>query len=560
MKAIYIKILTLGLMVVASCTSDFDEMNRRPGAVTADQASGRYFLTNPQFKLFAPDRYPYWRGPLIHGDRYAGHFCFGFNGSWWTDELGYSYNGAYTDATWDWQAGYLREIDAFLDLTAEGGEFENEKMNAVGLILKGLYYQKFTDIFGEVPYSEAGNPDILNPAFNTQQEIYKGVLAELDEAMAKIGDATTTGESLEDLGTNDLYYGGDLQKWKKLANTLKLRMGLRAYGASGADFANAVITEALSNPLIETQDESALLIKDQVISQWGSAAYGDVWHNFGLGSNWTVSKTLIDYLRDNSDPRLEKYATPAEGGTFTVPKPTNAAEQKALDLMLANLDDAGVTYTTTDVVIDDVDNIEIEMPENTHYIGQPSRLNLTSYYFAHYNFFSKPAEIITRAKNSGEIFPELILTASEAYFLRAEAAVKGFGGDANALYQEGIRHGMLLWEVEDDDITAFLGSSPVAALSGSTDEVLEKINTQRWVANYTNGFEAWSVVRKSGYPADVADGVDDPDIYGFGEINGVYPQRMRYGSNERNTNGSNLQEALSRQGPDQQDITLWWAK
>ncbi|UII32705.1 SusD/RagB family nutrient-binding outer membrane lipoprotein [Fulvivirga ulvae] len=559
MKAIYNKALTLGLIVLASCTSDFDDMNKKPGAVTADQASGRYFLTNPQFKLFAPDRYPYWRGPLVHGDRYAGHFCFGFDGSWWTDELGYSYDGAYTDATWDWQAGYLRGIDTYLDLTAAGGEFENDKMHAVGLILKGLYYQKFTDIFGEVPYSEAGNPDVLSPKFDTQKDIYQGVIAELNQAMATIGDATATGEALEDLGPNDLYYGGDLQKWKKLANTLKLRMGLRAYGASGADFASTAITEALASPLIETQEESALLIKDQVISQWGSAAYGDVWHNFGLGSNWTVSKTLIDMLRDNADPRLEKYATPAEGGTLILPKPADAAEQKALDLMLSNLDDAGVVYSTADVVVEGEDKVEITMPENTHYIGQPSRLNLTSYYFANYNFFSKPAEIITRAKNSGEIFPELILTAAEAYFLRAEAALKGFGGDANTLYQEGIRQAMLLWDVEEEDITTFLGTAP-ATLAGTNDEMLEQVSIQRWIASYTDGFEAWSVVRKSGYPTDVADGVDDPDIYGFGEINGVYPQRMRYGSNEKNTNGANLQDALTRQGPDQQDIELWWAK
>lgn len=560
MKAIYNKALALGLILMMSCTSDFNELNQRPGAVTADEASGRYFLTNPQFNLFAPNRYPYWRGPLIHGDRYAGYFCFGFEGSWWTDELGYSYNGGYTDAAWDWLEGYLRDLDNYLDLTAEGGDFENEKMYAVGLILKGLYYQKYTDIFGEIPYEQAGKPDIITPEFNTQKEIYEGVITELDQAMQLIGDATNTGNALEDLGDNDLYYGGDLQKWKKLANTLKLRLALRAYGASGADFASGAITEALADPLIETQDESALLIKDQTISQWGSAAYGDVWHNFGLGSNWTVGKTLIDYLRDNNDPRLEKYAVPADGGTFTVPKPADAAGQKALDLMLSNLDDAGVPYSTSEVDVEGETRIQVVMPENAYYVGQPSRLNLTSYYFANYNFFSKPAEIIIRQKNSGEIFPELILTSGEAYFLRAEAALKGFGGDANALYQEGIRQSMLLWDVAEEDISEFLAGSPMGSLSGSVDEMLEKISVQRWIGDYTDGFEGWAVVRKSGYPADLADGVDDSDIYGFGEINGVYPERMRYGNNARNTNGTNLAEALSRQGPDQQDVKLWWAK
>ncbi|UII29023.1 SusD/RagB family nutrient-binding outer membrane lipoprotein [Fulvivirga maritima] len=549
------------MIISFSCTSDFDEINQEPGVVRTEEASGRYFLTNPQFKLFAPDRFPYWRGPLLHGDRFAGHFAIGFDGGWWSGELCYAYDAAYTDATWDWLAGYLRDIDVFLDLTIQGGDFENQRMYAVGLILKGLYYQKYTDIFGEVPYSEAGVADVLSPGFDAHRDIYAGVIEELNTAMEMIGDATTTGEALQDLAENDLYYGGDLQKWKKLANTLKLRMALRALGAEGADFAEAAITEAINAPLIELPEENALLEKDNVIDQFTSSVYGDVWHNFGLGSNWTVSKYLIDYLRDNNDPRLEKYAAPAIGGACLMPQPSSAAEEKIVDLMLSNLDDAGVEYTRTDTTVAGESRINIRMAPNTYYVGLPGRLNITSFYFANYNFFSIPAERIIMPKNSGDIFPEIILSAGEAYFLRAEAAVRGYGGDANALFQEGIRQSMLLWEVDEAAINDFIANSPMATLTGTDDEMLEKINTQRWVADYTDGFEAWAVVRKSGYPANVAAGVDDPDIYGFGgELNGAYPQRMRYGSNEVSTNGNNLQEALSRQGPDLQSTTLWWAK
>ncbi|MBL3656726.1 SusD/RagB family nutrient-binding outer membrane lipoprotein [Fulvivirga sediminis] len=560
MKSIYY-IMLVSMILAFSCTSDFDEINQEPGVLHPEEAaSGRYYLTNPEYKLFAPDRFPYWRGPLLHGDRYAGHFTTGFDGCWWTGELGYSYDAAYTDATWDWLAGYVRYIDEYLDLTVKGGVLENEKMYAVGLILRGLYYQKYSDIFGEVPYSEAGVVDILSPKFDTHREIYAGVIQELNTAMEIIGDATTTGEALQDLGENDLYYGGDLQKWKKLANTLKLRMALRALGAEGADFADAAIKEALNNPLVELPEESALLKKDNVIDQFTSAVYGDVWHNFGLGSNWTVSKHLIDFLRDNGDPRLQKYAAPAIGGVCLMPKPSSAAEQKAVDLMLSNLDDAGVIYTRKDTTVSGESKINIRMASNTYYVGQPARLNITSFYFANYNFFSIPSERIIMPKNSGDIFPEIILAAGEAYFLRAEAAVRGYGGDANALFQEGIRQSMLLWEVEDAAISDYIANSAMATLTGTDEEMLEKINTQRWVADYTDGFEAWAVVRKSGYPTHVAAGVDDPEIYGFGELNGAYPQRMRYGSNEVSTNGNNLQEALSRQGADLQSTTLWWAK
>ena len=100
----------------------------------------------------------------------------------------------------------------------------------------------------------------------------------------------------------------------------------------------------------------------------------------------------------------------------------------------------------------------------------------------------------------------------------------------------------------------------MALLNGTTDENLEKIATQRWIAAYTDGFEAWAVVRKTGYPASLADGVDDGDIFGKGDINGAYPTRMRYGNGAYSTNGDNLNVAIGRQGSDLMDTKLWWAK
>ncbi len=169
-KLIFGFIVLLGL---SSCTKDFDEINTNPNAITKEEASAKYFITQPQINLFAPNRYPYWRAQLIHADRYAGYFTFGFNGSWWGGSLGYKYAGGYTNATWDWLSGYLGALDNYMTLTKKGGEYENQYMYATGLIMKGLYYQMFTDVFGEVPYSEAGNPDIALPKFDTQKEIYE---------------------------------------------------------------------------------------------------------------------------------------------------------------------------------------------------------------------------------------------------------------------------------------------------------------------------------------------------------------------------------------------------
>nr|WP_321410677.1 SusD/RagB family nutrient-binding outer membrane lipoprotein [uncultured Carboxylicivirga sp.] len=549
----------VGLFV--NCTDDFDEINKDPSAITGDNVEAKYFITKAQVKLIAPDRYPYWRAHLIHADRYAGHFCFGFVGSWWSDALGYSYSGGYTDATWDYFENYTGTLVTYLQLTGEGGDRENPQAYATALILRSLYFQYFTDVFGEIPYSETGNLDVLLPKFDTQAEIYAGIIDDLDTAMDLIGSATSTGENEQDLGSNDLFFGGDLQKWKAMANTLKLRAALRAQGASGADFAASAISEAMSGPFLQDYEDNALLPKDTEISQWNSAAYGDVWHNFGgYGSKWNVSKYVINYLQDYGDPRLSKYAVPAEGGEITIPWPDSddaTLYAKRRDFMLANLDEAGAEYTTS--VNGDGETV-VTMAENSFYVGQPVRLSGEMYDYAQRQFFSMPAPYIVAAKNTGDaIAPEIVCTSADAYFMRAEAVVKGLAsGDKNALYRAGLEQAMLLWEVDQADIDAFLADSEMATLTGTDD--LKKISIQRWLINYTEGFEAWAIVRDSGYPEELSGDLTDVDLYGLGTLNGKYPQRMRYGTNAYTRNGDNLDVAIGRQGADVQATKLWWAK
>ncbi|PRY99870.1 SusD/RagB family nutrient-binding outer membrane lipoprotein [Marinilabilia salmonicolor] len=556
----FILIGILAFVTLPRCTDDFTEINQNPSAISGDDISARYFITKSQVKLMAPDRYPYWRAHLIHADRYAGHFCLGHSSSWWSDELGYSYNGGYTDAAWDYFEGYTGTIVTYLQVTGEGGDRENPLAHATALVLKSLFYEYFSDTFGEIPYSETGQLDILLPKFDTHQSIYQGIINDLDAAMDAIGDATSTGEADEDLGENDLFYGGDLQKWKNLANTIKLRIALKALGAPGADFAQTAIDEALSAPLLADEGDNALVLKDIEISQWNSAAYGDVWYNFGAGSDWTVSQEVISYLQDYGDPRLSKYAQPAVGGEVTIPWPDSDDEAlylKRKNFILSALDAAGAVYT--EATNENGESV-IAMDSLTYYVGQPVRLRGEMSNYARYDLFSKPAEYIIQNKGEDEpIAPEIVMTAAESHFLQAEAIARGVGsGDANAHYQMGLRQAMLLWNVDPAEIDDFIANSSMATLDGTND--LEKIAVQRWLAYYTEGFHAWAVVRDLGYPASLADGVSDPDIFGFGDISGHYPQRMRYGTNAYSRNLDNLQVAIGRQGPDVQDTKIWWAK
>ncbi len=552
------------VLISASC-SDFDEINQRPNAFSSDEVSAKYFLTSTQISLYAPNRYPYWRAQLIHADRFAGQFCFGHNGSWWSDGLGYSYSAGYTNASYGWLAGYNGGLTSYLNFVKEGGDLENERYFAIGLIMKGLYYQMYTDTHGMLPYTEASDPDIITPVYDNQADIYKGIIDELDMAMQIIGDHPNTGEGVDLLTKNDLFFSGDLQKWKKMANTLKLRLALRALGASDAGFAEAAINEAMQADVLMLSDENALMEKDTEINQWSNAAYGDVWWNFGgWGSKWTVGKTLIDYLRNNNDPRLFVYATPIEGGTVNLVKPADGAGADNFEVyvafILSQLDDAGVNYTanaTSDLVTITVAD------DKPYYVGQPTRLNGDIKSFVKHELFSLPADVVINKKNAGNpISPEIVMTAAEGNFLKAEAIVKGFGsgGDAQSFYQEGIRQSMMMWGISSGDIDTFLANEDMAQLNGSMEENFEKIAIQRWIADYTDGFEAWAVVRDTGYPKELAEGVSDQLFYSLGTLNGKYPQRMRYGSGAYNTNGSNTEAANAIQGSDEQKTTLWWAK
>jgi len=566
-----IKLIFLGLVLafgLFSCTKDFVEINKNPNAITSDEASAKYFITIPQYKLYAPDRYPYWRANLILTDRYAGHFTFGMHGSWWSDELGYSYSASYTDAAWDWLEGYLGGLDNFMKLTDVGGDFENELMYSCGLIIKGLYYQMFTDAFGEIPYSEAADPDIALPKFDGQKEIYQGIIADLDAAMATIGTNERTGDGVNDLGENDLYCGGDLQKWKKLANTLKLRIATRAFGATGDDFASAAITAALAGPLLADESDNILLEKDNVISQWNAAAYSDVWYRFGgYGSKWSVGQVLINYLLKNNDPRISKYAKFADGGTFTFDRPDEDDNPEGYDnfekrvTFIAHaineaIDLQGGDTSGVFTLAVDLSSATFDVPSNAYYIGQPTRFGGKIKSYVRAEFFSDPAEPVIQFKNEGKpIYPEVIMTTAESYFLQAQAALNQIGGGgALPLYKSGIEYAMMLWGVSSGDAQAFT--------SGINTVTLEDVAVQRWIATYTDGFEAWSIVRNSGFPSELSGGVSDLIIFGLGDagLNGAYPQRLKYGNQVYNTNLDNVNEAIARQGADEQGVKLWWAK
>ena len=104
-KYISIPLMIFVAMLGITCTENFDEINTDTQQFTTDEVSAKFFLTSAQVNFYyAPSRFEYWRAQLIHSDRFAGHFTFGFNTSFFADNLCYDFRSDYTDATFDWLA------------------------------------------------------------------------------------------------------------------------------------------------------------------------------------------------------------------------------------------------------------------------------------------------------------------------------------------------------------------------------------------------------------------------------------------------------------------------
>ena len=369
------------------------------------------------------------------------------------------------------------------------------------------------------------------PVYDDQIDVYKGIIADLDEAISIIGSNTTTGEGVDLLGENDVIFNGNMQNWKKLANSLKLRIALRAHGSPGEDFSATVASEAIASGVLADTDAILEGYAEETDIWGGSTSYGDVWHTWPT-ARWKMAEPLINILKGDNDPRLAIMSKPIQGGSVTVsivPRDgeTDALVQKHLSFLKSTLDDAGLVQDRDYTWTETADELTITISENTYYVGLPSRMNGKLKKYFNTNLFSDPAENLTQKVNQGKpVLPSVIMLASDTHFMIAEAILRGLtSGDAASYYQSGLRKAMEHWETISG---VSLDESNMGELTGTLDEKLEKVATQRWIANYTNSIEAWAIVRDTGYPSTAVSTSSDDDIISLaGPLNGAYPERIR---------------------------------
>lgn len=417
------------LILPASCTKDFDSINTNPNSATVVPATNvlaRGILSSTS-TLFGERLSIYYTGS------YAGH----------TAAIGlgdYEYRVDINNSMW---RGMYIAMTYLVDAANIAEKNGNTNLYAAALTLKAYDAQKTTDMWGDVPYTEAFHLDssVLYPKYDDQETVYRAILSELKKA-AEIFKSGTG-----DIGVGDLIFSGDVAKWRKFCNSLRLRVAIRMSTVDPSS-ATAVISEILGDanayPVMTENEDNAYL--------WfpGVSPDTEYWYN-RLGTNgaytdqYRMNDVLIAALKDNSDPRLAVYARLSNNGGYNGYKfgPTQ----------LSNPDNNG---------------------NNVSGIG-------------------------ARFANNPSGFSPF-MNCSEVSFIKAEAYERNLvTGDAKAAYEEAITLSCAENEIDGGAITALL-AQPEVSWDGGTTSNLHKIYLQKWVSLFKQSEEAWSEARRTDVP------------------------------------------------------------
>lgn len=312
----------------------------------------------------------------------------------------------------------------------------NANQIALARILKAWWFLRVTDAWGNVPYFEALNFNGQIP-YDEQQAIYNDLFKELKEAVAQFdGGAEPKG---------DIIYHGDVSAWKKFANSLRMIMAIRLSYAD-ANKGKSEFADALANPggFMTTNADNAMLAYPG--GTYSSVFYS--YYNLTQRSDYALSKTVTDFMLANGDARVFQWGSPSVNPAGTV---------------------KGFPYGY----------------ERNNAIAWTNAGN------------ADWARIMNPAIRTAEQ-PMPILTASQVTLARAEAAQRGWTAEVAAtLYAAGIGLNWQQWEVSLAGLPAYLADPDIALTPGTE---LTKIITQRWLATFPDGQEAWNVWRSTRIP------------------------------------------------------------
>lgn len=471
-------LMLTGLLVLTSCEKNFDEFNTNPNA-PADAP--------------APFVLP---GALVDISYFTDYqMNINYIGLWVQQHA----SGAYPEE--DQYSPRLSDIDFFWNNLYDNSMkdfrhiIDNGTPNqvAVAKIMSSYGFMVLTDVWGDIPYSEALQAEkgesFLTPTLDAQEAVYDGIIKDLDDAVNMIDKAAIDG-----FGEEDLIYGGDMDLWEKFGNSLRLRAFMHLSEVNPGK-AEAGVREMVAKPLISSHEENAAIHyldvtgnKNPIHSRFS-----------GRPNDFRASKSMIDRMIGSgdtinpTDPRTEIYAQRNSLGSF------------------------------------------VGIPNGVDGLGDVGRDNATS------------CKIGTAFLAADA--PAYFMNWTEVEFLKAEAAVRGWGVEnPQDAYEHAIKVSM--WQhgiIDDEAIQDFLEDVNIAydAAKG-----MELVSTQKWIALFGQAIESWTNFRRTGYP-DLPIALNDQN-------GGVFPKRFTYPNVESTTNGTNVTAATDRQGGAELGNALWW--
>jgi len=486
--------LALVSSAVACHTDNITTANRNPNNPTSAPAGALFTSATAA----AVGRWVGFGGPAIITQQLA-------NTTYPTADSYISLQADGTSGTFN--SAYTNDLQDLRQVISKGRQANQPGVYGPAMVLQVWDFSYLTDMWGDVPYSDALKADssIVAPKYDAQKDIYAGFFTTLEAASDSMAAAAAGSPGL---GSADPIYGGDLGKWRRFANSLHARYAMRVVNVDPAT-ADAELKAAFSDPggVFQSNADNAKL----------------VWPGDGVSDN-----PFADVLKTRDDARLARTMTALMTNdprirAYGQPVVDSSAYPGGYGGMPAALtqDSANAWYR------------KASRPGTRFYPG------VTSYG--------------TFGTSAGLSAPSYLMTYAELMFIRAEAAERGIGGvphgEAAADYNAAIQASMAQWGVTDASaISAFLASPAIAYQGGTAG--LKQIAVQKWIALFSDDAQAWAEWRRTCQPSTVVPGPNTIVPY--------IPRRYYYSTTEASVNATNLNAAIARQGPDNFGTRIYW--
>lgn len=523
MKKIIKNGLVLGTLLLSqACDSDkLAELNINQNAVTDMDMS--YLLATATLRIGG--EYENTRANMLYAATMIQHTAS--NAGYFSGDK-YFYNAQYSGAYMERHyTDVIRLYSEVIQKTASDPNLVN--LNAVATILRAFDLHRMTDLYGDIPYLQAGNglqgEDNWFPKYDNQKDVYAAIVRDVKAARDKLSPTAKA------LGAQDVIYNGDVAKWKKFANALLMRVGMRMQKKDEAT-GRSIFSEAFTSGTFTSNADNGTIKYLNGPSGFNRNGLNDgYWNTYKYSRDCKISRTFINWMKANNDPRL-MIVSGGIGDPTAAPSTwnTDPAAQKGMP--------NGFNATT---ILNGNTLTEAEKEE----FRRPGVAR---------NMFS-----MLNLKYLDWEDPYYLISFAETELMASEAAVRGWiSANAEEKFRSGVTAAITAWTAFDPSFvrsTAEISSYIAGRKFGeaSNPEKLRLIGEEYWAATWLNDIESYSNWRRTGIPALTP--TSDPNR--FKQINEI-PRRLIYWESEISSNPANYKAAVDRMGGDEFTTRMWW--